>query len=113
MDKIRRFGYNIENRADAIIRSPPRSPFPYDIDRDNFFPSFVALGAIWVHPLLYRSIWRRGNALVGYAQYERWDGSYVIRLGLWLMSCVRDHATGLCDAIRCDFDWMVSSLSWL
>ena len=54
MDKNGRIGYNIENRAEAIIPSPARSPIPYDIDRDKFLPCFAALGAIWDLRLLYR-----------------------------------------------------------
>ena len=53
VDKIVPIGYNIPHRANAMIRSPTLSPFPYDIDRDNFLPSFVALGATGDVSLLF------------------------------------------------------------
>ena len=52
----------------------------------------------------------RGNTLVGYAQYERWDGSYVIDIALLCVHCGDDV---MCfdvilssDAVRY-IDWRV------
>ena len=38
--------YNIPYQANAIITGPTPSPYSYDMFRDNFSPSFAALGAI-------------------------------------------------------------------
>ena len=46
VDKNGRIVYNIPYRANAIIRSPPPSPYPYAFFRDNFAPCFVVLHAI-------------------------------------------------------------------
>ena len=56
VDKNGRIGYNIAYQADQML-----------FVGDNFPPSFAALGAIGDHSLLYRCIWRRGNAFVEYA----------------------------------------------
>ena len=53
VDKVRQIVYNIPQQADAMITGPISSPTSYGFFRDNFFPSFVALGAIRDVSLLY------------------------------------------------------------
>ena len=87
VDKMRQIVYNIPQQADAMFTGPISSPSQ---DRYHLPPLMVSSGITFslasshwalsgTCPCFMGWVGMRGNALVGYAQYERWDGSYVIR----------------------------------
>ena len=68
VDKMRHIVHNNGLHSNAMITVPPPSPYSYDINRDNFSPSFLVLDDTQ-HPfVLYGLHLIKGDAFLEYAR---------------------------------------------